>query len=269
TCPTRTGHLPSTLVNGQRALVKLQDGQVHRGGVDGADAEAAAAGPAAVGVLRRPQLLEHGLAVLAPGQALARRRRPEHLLPAVVAQDVQRLGVIVVGVLVVSQADAALDGDGRLAELEPLLAEVVLVLAGAEQAGDGRRRQGRALAADRRPRAAAAEAVDDAAAVGRGVLQVVVRLLDDGLGDGDAGVARRPQRLRLRDRHRPLVLVVAVLGGGVEPAALGGLGVADVLDGPGEDVLELGPAVLVVLVAVDAGQKERGEAVAVHVAAGL
>src|SRR5262249_2632329 len=110
---------------------------------------------------------------------------------------------------------------------------------------------------------------DDAAAVGRGVLQVVVRLLDDGLGDGDAGVARRPQRLRLRDRHRPLVLVVAVLGGGVEPAALGGLGVADVLDGPGEDVLGLGRAVRVGLVVVDAGQKVRGEAVAVHVAAGL
>src|SRR5262249_8088668 len=83
------------------------------------------------------------------------------------------------------------------------------------------------------------------------------------------GVARRPQRLSLRDCHRALVLVVAVLGGGVEPAALGGLGVADVLHGSGEDVLEPGPAVLVVLVAVDGGQGGGGGTVGVHVAAGF
>src|SRR5262249_6683856 len=144
-----------------------------------------------------------------------------------------------------------------------------LVLAGAEQAGDGGRGQRRPFAADRGPGAAAAQAVHHAA-VGRGaVLQVVVALLDDRLGDRDAGVAGRPQGLHLGDRHRALVGVAASGLGGVVPAALRGLGVADVLDRPRQDVTQFLAAVLVLLVAVDAGEEQQGEAVAVHVAARL
>src|SRR5262249_3652115 len=113
------------------------------------------------------------------------------------------------------------------------------------------------------------QAVDDAPAVGGRVLEVVLGLLDDVLRDRDAGVAAGAQGLDLGDRHRPLVLVGAVGLGGVEPAALRGLGVADVLDGPREDVLEAVAALLVLLVAVNGGEEQRGEAVAVHVAAGL
>src|SRR5262249_14616503 len=181
---------PSPLGNRQRALVQLHQRQVDRGRVDRADAEAAGAGPARVGVLRGLPRVAHGLPVLAPDDALARRRVAVELLPAALAQDVDGLGVVIMRVLVVADADALRPAqahrDRLLAVPEPLLAEVVLVLAGAEQAGDGRRRDGRALHA-------LVEAVVDAAALAGARLQVVVGLLDDGLGDGDAGVARRPQ----------------------------------------------------------------------------
>src|SRR5262249_53122946 len=127
----------------------------------------------------------------------------------------------------------------------------------------------RPFATGRRPHAAPAEAIYHAAVWRRRVFQVLVGLLDHLLVHRDAGVAAGPQRLHLRDGDRAFVLVVAVHLGGVEPPPLCGLGRADVLGGAGEDVLQLLPALTVILLAVDRSEKERGEAVAVHVAPGL
>src|SRR5215471_15203622 len=59
------------LENRQGPLVQLKHGEVNRGRVDGADAPAAAAVPAAVLVLGVFQELEHVPAVLVPGEPLA------------------------------------------------------------------------------------------------------------------------------------------------------------------------------------------------------
>src|SRR5439155_16437549 len=58
------------LIDRQHALVELEDGQVHRRRIDGADAEAAAALEAAVLGLHLQDALAHGVAVLGPGNAL-------------------------------------------------------------------------------------------------------------------------------------------------------------------------------------------------------
>src|SRR5579871_5474562 len=86
----------SALVNGQGAVVQLQDGQVTGRRVHLADGRA---GPAAVLVLLVGQELEELLAVLAPGQPLLRPGLGEHLGVAVLAQAVDHLGVVVVRVL--------------------------------------------------------------------------------------------------------------------------------------------------------------------------
>src|SRR5262249_31014951 len=167
--------------------------QVHRRRVDGAHAEAAAALKASVLGLHLEYTLAHQVAVLGPGQAVRFRRGAEQLFPALVAQDVQRLRVVIMRVLVVADADAAVvEGDGGLAVLEPLLAQIALVLAGAEAAGDRRRGQRRPLAADGGFHAAAAQTVDHAAALRGGVAEVINRLVDDLLGHRDAGVAAGP-----------------------------------------------------------------------------
>src|SRR5207253_285008 len=67
--------------------------------------------------------------------------------------------------------------------------------------------------------------------------------------------------------HGAFVLIVAICLGSVKPATLRGLGVANVFDGARENVFQLFPAVAVILVAVDAGQKQGGKTMAVHVAA--
>src|SRR5262249_27757298 len=187
---------------------------------------------------------------------------------------VHRLGVVVVGVLVVAEADAAAvaERDGVLAVAEPLddqLVILLLVVAGAEEAGDGGGGQRRPFPPRRRPGAAAAEAVHHAAALRRRVLQVVLGLADELQRHLDAGVLGGPQRLHLGHGHRALVAVVAVLRRGVVPAALRGLGLADVVHAAGNDVLQLLAALLVALVAVDRRQEHDREAVAVHVAVGL
>src|SRR5262249_20991431 len=140
-----------------------------------------------------------------------------------------------------------------------------IVLAGAEAAGDGRRGQGGPAVAA----AAAAEAVDDAALGVGAVGQVLDRLVDDLLGHDDAGVAGGAQGLQLGDGDRALVEVAAVGRGDVAPAAAVGLGLAAELDGARQDVFHLLAAVAVFLFAVDAGEEHEGEAVPVHVAAGL
>src|SRR5438309_3796624 len=151
----------SALINGQRALIQLQDRAVDGGGVNAADAPGAAGAPAAVGALRALQVVEHGRPVLAPGHALALGRAGEHLFPAVVAEDINGLGVVVMSILIVAKADAdAADRDGALAVLEPLPAQFVLVLAGVEEAGDGGGGERRPFAADRRPHPPSPETVD-------------------------------------------------------------------------------------------------------------
>ncbi len=90
--------------------------------------------------------------------------------------------------------------------------------------------------------------------------------LDDGLGDGDAGVAGGAEGLDLGDGHGALVVVAPLGFGSVVPAAAAGLGVSTIGDRAGEDVLELFAALTVFLIAVDGGEEEHAEAVAVHVA---
>src|SRR5205823_3918576 len=79
-------------VDGQDGLVQLQDGQVDGGDEHRADVTTA---PGAVRRLTADQFVELALAVLRPGQRLA-LVLGEELLPAVVAQQVHRLGVVVV-----------------------------------------------------------------------------------------------------------------------------------------------------------------------------
>ena len=52
---------------------------------------------------------------------------------------------------------------------------------------------------------------------------VMDRLVDDFLGDGDAGVAAAAESLHLGDRRAAFVVVAAVLGADVAPAAGAGL----------------------------------------------
>ena len=61
-------------------------------------------------------------------------------------------------------------------------------------------------------------------------------------GDGNAGIFGRLQRLHLNDGRRDRVEIVAFHLGGVVPASLGRLGLDDVLDRPGENIVELCPA---------------------------
>src|SRR5579885_80983 len=202
------------LVDGQVAVLQLEDGQVDAGDEHRADH---AAGPAAVAALALDQVIEDGLLVLGPGE-LVLVAGAEQLVPAVVAEHVEGLGVVVVGVLVVAEAAAApaqREGDVALAELEPLLDLGGVVLARGEAAGDGRGSQGRPAVAA----APAAEAVDDAALGVGAVLQVLDALVDDLLGNDDARVARRPQALHLRDGDGAFVKAAAVRRRDVAPAA--------------------------------------------------
>src|SRR5262245_44073497 len=252
------------LVDRQGRLVELEDRQVHGGDEHRADVAAA---PAAVGPLAVLQAVEDRLLVLGPGEAVALLGFGEQLGPAVVAEHVHGLGVVVVRVLVVAEALGAAEAQRHvaLAEEQPLLDQRRLVLAGGEAARDGRRGQGRPAVAA----AAAAEAVDHAALGVGGVGQVLDRLVDDFFRHHDAGVAGGPDRLELGDRHRALVEVAAVGRRHVAPATAAGLGPAAELHRPRQDVLQLLAAVAVLLLAVDRRQEEQGEAVTVHVAAGL
>src|SRR6516165_4741914 len=78
-------------VNRQRPAVELHDGAVDGGGIDRTDGEAAAGGPAAVGVLALLQLVKERGAVGGPGDALVLGSAGEKFFPAVVAQDVEAL----------------------------------------------------------------------------------------------------------------------------------------------------------------------------------
>src|SRR5262249_56572721 len=150
--------LVAELVYRKRRVFQLQDRQEDRRGVDGADVPpAAGARPAAVARLALDQVVKRRLLVFAPGDALLRRQLGQALADAVGAEDVQGRGVVVVRVLVMTHARVA--GRHRpedaLAVPEPLLDKGRVVFAGAEAAGDGRRRQGRPFAAGRRPAATA------------------------------------------------------------------------------------------------------------------
>src|SRR5262249_38858897 len=120
---------PLPLVNRQCAVIQLHHGQV-RG--RGEYLAALAALPTAVGALHAHQSIERLLAVLLPGDFVGVLGAGEEAVPAVVAQDVDRLGVIVVRVLVETEAAAAESLQMRLAELEPLLNQRRVVVAKAE-----------------------------------------------------------------------------------------------------------------------------------------
>src|SRR5262249_6095067 len=140
----------SSLINGEHALVQLQDGQRNRGGVNRADiAPAAGAGPAAILLLVIQQKLPGRLAVLAPLDAVRFLGFREQLGVAVVAEEVDRLSIVVIGVLIVAHAAAGIERmDDILAVLKPLLGERGVVLACTEAACNGSRRQGGPLATD-------------------------------------------------------------------------------------------------------------------------
>ena len=100
----------------------------------------------------------------------------------------------------------------RSAVVQQLGDVLVVVVAGVEQAGDGRGR-------DRRPAAAPLGTVLHAAVGQRAFADVVDGLVDDFLGHGNAGVAAAAQPLHLGDGGRAFVEIVAVLGADVAPAA--------------------------------------------------
>src|SRR4029077_12482193 len=128
------------------------------------------------------------------------------------------LGVVVLGVLLMAHAVVVQNGDGGLAVLQPALDNLGVVLAGVEGTGDGGGGKGGPVAP-----AARRQAVNHAAALRRTLLEVFLRLLDDALGDDDAGVAAGAQRLHLGDGRRALVAVAALLARRVIPAAPGRL----------------------------------------------
>src|SRR5947209_3979292 len=163
------------LVDRQGAVVQLQDRQVAGGREQGADV---ALGPAAVAALAGGQVIKDHVAILAPRQPLRFARLRKHLGITLVAQHVNGLPVVIVRVLPVPEAVAAglVDGNGGLAVLEPLPGERRVVFAGAEQAGDGRGRQRRTFGAVEG--AAIGQAIDDAAALGRALFQIIVGLVD-------------------------------------------------------------------------------------------
>src|SRR5262249_12650211 len=108
------------------------------------------------------------------------------------------------------------------------------------------------------------------AAVGTGrVGEIFDRVLDRLGRNLDAGVAGGAQALELGDGDGALVELIVVLGGDVAPAAPAGPGVAGELAGPRQDVFELAALLLVLLIAVDAGEEQQTEAVPVHVANAL
>src|SRR5437588_6794295 len=105
-----------------------------------------AAVPAAVRSLAAKDAVKRGFFVPGPAQLVALLAAgAEEPVPAVIAENVVRLGIVIVRVLVVAEAVEAARGERnvRLAEFQPLLDQVRVVFAGAEAAGDRRRGQGR------------------------------------------------------------------------------------------------------------------------------
>src|SRR5579871_453716 len=115
-----TPYLP--LIDRQHALVELQDAQVHRSRVDGTEASPRAVpGPAAVFILAADHAVEVLLLVTAPGQPGVFRRVGEQLAPGFVAEDIDGLRPVVVGVLVMAEPPrpAAERADAAVGVLEP------------------------------------------------------------------------------------------------------------------------------------------------------
>src|SRR5262249_20619803 len=120
--------------------------------------------PRAVFILAFDQGIESLLAVLLPGEPVAALVVGEQLVPAVLPQGVDGLGVVVVGVLVVAHAAGAVEQrHAGLAEAKPLLDQRGVVPAGRKATADGSRGQGRPATAP----VALCQAVADAA-VGAG-----------------------------------------------------------------------------------------------------
>ena len=116
------------------------------------------------------------------------------------------------GVVPMTVAAAVVGREVLLAVLHHARHEVVVVLAGVEQAGDGR-------GGDGGPTAAAFGAVLDAAFGQRAILNVLHGFVDDFLRHGDAGVAAAAEALHLRDRGGAFVEAAAVFRADVAPAA--------------------------------------------------
>src|SRR5579875_1360856 len=159
------------LVNRQSRVVQLQDGQIHRRDEVGPDH---AAGPAAVAGLRANHAGEVLFFVARPGQALAGLGVGEKPSITVFTEYVDRLCVIIVGILIVSHASTAETLQVLLAEFEPFFDERRIVIAETEATGDGRRRQRGPAAAGRH---AATQTVDHAAAAVGRIAEVFLGIL--------------------------------------------------------------------------------------------
>src|SRR5205814_1646735 len=95
------------------------------------------AAPAAIALLGADEPVKGGLAILPPGDAVRRFGVGEELGPAVLAQRIDGLGVVVVRVLIVADAGAGSQrGKVLPAEDEPLLDKGRVVLAGREATAD-------------------------------------------------------------------------------------------------------------------------------------
>ena len=86
------------MVDRQRRQIQLQQGQVDAGGEDGAGLGAA---PAAVALLHLDDAGELLLPVLAPGDLVRLLGAGEQLVVALVAEELDALAIVIVGVFVV------------------------------------------------------------------------------------------------------------------------------------------------------------------------
>src|SRR5262249_46206811 len=99
-------------------------------------ADPAARGPTAVGRLAGHDVFEVLLLVFAPGHVVVGVLFVrEGLAPAVLAEDVHGLAVVILQVLVVALA-AAVGADRSAAVLQPLLRQLGVILPSAERASD-------------------------------------------------------------------------------------------------------------------------------------
>src|SRR5260370_28424129 len=87
-----------SLIYRQRTIIQLQDRQISRRRKDLADV---AAVPTTIRTLGADKVIEHHLAILAPGEALALPGLREESRVAVIAEHVQVLSVIILRVLIV------------------------------------------------------------------------------------------------------------------------------------------------------------------------
>ena len=167
--------------------------------VDRTDTKAAAAGKTTIAILHAHQIDRTWTCGTGPGHATRWQDCRETFSPSRHRPDCTRLGKIVMGILVMPNADAALPPSILLlfAELEPFLDDLVFVLT---------RLTCKRWPPPSVPPAAGAPFVEPISYTsvwsGR-ILEIFFRFVDHVLGNRNAGVAAGPERLQLGNRHGP------------------------------------------------------------------